>query len=134
MQTTDGTEYILDISLDVINQEKRKYRQDWDGEKQLIEAKNVDMKTLTVGYQKISDGQKEEFSVQASTPHLNTTNESLGRMLKSNMKMFSKNSENNEKKEQLFVLKMLLDVSKDPLVVPNKQNAQAISKSARENR
>lgn len=138
IQMEDGTKYVLDISFDVISQEKRKYREIYDDcgdkDKELIEAKNVDMKTLTVGYQKISGDQKEEFSVQASTPHLNTTNEALGRMLRSNMKVASKTVDDEKKKEQLGVLRKLLEISKDPLVMPNKQNAQAISKSARENR
>ena len=59
IQATDGTKYTLDIAYDIVTQEKRKYRETWDREKVLVEAKNVDMKTLTVGYQKSSENHNE---------------------------------------------------------------------------
>lgn len=80
------------------------------------------MKTLTVGYKKIFGNTSEDFLFQASTPHLNTTDKGLAVLLKSNLKVAYKNSKDEHKREQYYLLKELLKMSATATLTENHNN------------
>lgn len=133
MHSSDGTTYQLSVNYGEETKNKRvlepyaKHERPGFYEhlhRKAIDVKSTPMKAVRVTCEKITNGKIESFSVAASSPNLEISNDSLNLMLLSNLDMTIKRTDDNSGKDadktlkirNAFLIRKLLAAANDPII------------------